>query len=431
MRFGFRRTPEWMKKMFAGINKGDKNGPVFRFFMDLGDAVSYVRRLNIPSGVVGACRLDLAYEHFKFEFHYFKLITWSFSPSLLQPRLIAMREKPHLFQFVPNHKQVKAANKLLKRLPQNGGKQKVDGVLFSAQNLDIAIPTPDGIKWYTPYFFDKNMLDNILEESVDQYFHSLIQSRQLQRRRDVIDDNLTAEVVQELLDEIGHPAIPLSVISKAAVRQLLHVVDKRNRWLRKATGIQPKFLCMVDSFEKRSAASFLRASVSTICVTSLETDGNKDPLPPAPTESNLRDGNSVDRPVLDFRFPFGDWSKFPWSKSHPQSHIRPKTRMDNSADECIKREIRPNPLLQKITMVGISTGEAGQMAKASLQKTMEDLTKELEQRNQGNGSDTNTSSVNLELNSDDRDPVFVANVGDYYAGRKTGSTRWVRVVEAA
>lgn len=28
-------------------------------------SVSYVKRLNIPSGVVGACRLDLAYDHFK------------------------------------------------------------------------------------------------------------------------------------------------------------------------------------------------------------------------------------------------------------------------------------------------------------------------------------------------------------------------------
>lgn len=28
-------------------------------------SVSYVKKLNIPSGVVGACRLDLAYEHFK------------------------------------------------------------------------------------------------------------------------------------------------------------------------------------------------------------------------------------------------------------------------------------------------------------------------------------------------------------------------------
>lgn len=27
--------------------------------------VSYVKRLNVPSGMVGACRLDVAYEHFK------------------------------------------------------------------------------------------------------------------------------------------------------------------------------------------------------------------------------------------------------------------------------------------------------------------------------------------------------------------------------
>lgn len=33
--------------------------------------VSYVKRLNIPSGVVGACRLDLAYEHFKVLLTYF------------------------------------------------------------------------------------------------------------------------------------------------------------------------------------------------------------------------------------------------------------------------------------------------------------------------------------------------------------------------
>ncbi|KAF3443804.1 hypothetical protein FNV43_RR13494 [Rhamnella rubrinervis] len=42
-----------------------------------------------------------------------------------------MREKPHLFQFVPNEKQVKAANKLLKIIPQN---------------LDIAITTTNEIK---------------------------------------------------------------------------------------------------------------------------------------------------------------------------------------------------------------------------------------------------------------------------------------------
>lgn len=30
--------PQRIKKMFATITKSDKNGPVFRFFMDLGDA---------------------------------------------------------------------------------------------------------------------------------------------------------------------------------------------------------------------------------------------------------------------------------------------------------------------------------------------------------------------------------------------------------
>ncbi|XP_057422599.1 uncharacterized protein LOC130716635 isoform X2 [Lotus japonicus] len=236
-----KRTPEWLKKVFAAITKSERNGPVFRFFIDLGDAVSYVKKLNIPSGVVGACRLDLAYEHFK--------------------------EKPHLFQFVPNEKQVKEANKILKTNPHNGVRRKVDGVpVFSAQNLDIAIATTDGVKWYTPYFFDKKMLDNILEEAVDQHFHTLIQTRNMHRRRDVVDDNLAAEVieemgdslgdppeVQELLDEMGHPSIPLSVISKAAELQFHYTVDKvllGNRWLRKATRIQPKFPYMVDSFER-------------------------------------------------------------------------------------------------------------------------------------------------------------------------------------
>lgn len=36
----------------------------FHFFL-----VTYVKQLNIPSGVVGACRLDLAYEHFKVKFN--------------------------------------------------------------------------------------------------------------------------------------------------------------------------------------------------------------------------------------------------------------------------------------------------------------------------------------------------------------------------
>ncbi|KAF5743496.1 hypothetical protein HS088_TW08G00080 [Tripterygium wilfordii] len=406
-----KRTPEWLKKMFATVTKSERNGPVFRFFMDLGDAVTYVKKLNIPSGVVGACRLDLAYEHFK--------------------------EKPHLFQFVPNERQVKAANKILKTNTQNGGNRRVDGVpVFSAQNLDIAIATTDGIKWYTPYFFDKNMLDNILEDSVDQHFNALIQTRHVQRRRDVIDDNMAADVleeigdslleppeIQEVMDEMGHSGLPLSVISKAAEIQLLYAVDKvllGNRWLRKATGIQPKFPYMVDSFEKRSAFSIQRASESTSSPANSEREDGS-------SELALEDNVGVDlQKGPDFRFPFGDWARHPWLKQQLKPQKGSDTRAERLSRGSINHTEYSSPLLPKITMVGISTGEVGQMSKASLKKTMEDLTRELEQTEQGSSSDESSGN---EYKIEDRDPLFVANVGDYYSrmGRmaKAGSARWV------
>ena len=49
------------------------------------------------------------------------------------------------------------------------------------------------------------MLDNILEESVDQHFHSLIQTRHMQRRWDIVDDNLAAEVIEEIGDNLWEP----------------------------------------------------------------------------------------------------------------------------------------------------------------------------------------------------------------------------------
>lgn len=75
------------------------------------------------------------------------------------------------------------------------------------------------------------------------------------------------------MDEIGHPGIPLSVISKAAEMQLLYAVDRvmlGNRWLRKMTGIQPKFPYVVDSFEKRyylnsSTSYFVNIALTSIC----------------------------------------------------------------------------------------------------------------------------------------------------------------------
>jgi hypothetical protein len=67
------------------------------------------------------------------------------------------------------------------------------------------------------------------------------------------------------------------------------------------------------------------------------------------------------------------------------------------------REVIHNPLLPKITMVGISVGEGSvQMSKANIKKTIDNLTKELEQ-----------SSHQLEKSTEEKDPLFVANVGDY------------------
>ncbi|GAA0159690.1 hypothetical protein LIER_16408 [Lithospermum erythrorhizon] len=419
-----KRTPEWLKKMFAAITKSERNGPVFRFFMDLGDAVSYVKKLNIPSGVVGACRLDLAYEHFK--------------------------EKPHLFQFVPNERQVKEANKLLKTMRPNDGVQKLEGVpVFSAQNLDIAIATTNGIKWYTPYFFDKGMLDSILEDSTDQHFRSLIQTRQLQRRREIMDDNVAAEIMEEMadsmeppevheaMDEMGQHGIPLSIISKAAEMQLLYAVDNAllgNRWLRKAAGIQPKYPYLVDSFEKRSATSFSRASKSKSLVVSSSSSGDCTDQCFSMSEGN-QSGTSEDnqsktflpeQESKNFRLPFFDWL----------SHLWPSQRQDlqSPADksnthflwcECTfrRQELQPSPFLPKITMVGISTGETGQMSKSTLKKTMDDLTKELEEIEQ---LDLVKKSYR-EFTSEERDPLFVANVGDYYSGiGRTSSARFVR-----
>ncbi|KAJ6849077.1 uncharacterized protein M6B38_271365 [Iris pallida] len=388
------RTPEWIKKVFSTVTRSEKKSPVFHFFMDLSDAVSHVKKLNIPTGMVGSCRLDVAYEHFK--------------------------EKPHMFKFIPNEKQVKAANRLLKEIPPKGGRRRrVNGVpVFTAKNLNIAIATNDGIKWYTPYFFDKNLLDNILEASVDQHFRTLIQNRHVQRRRDIIDDNLTAEVfeengdnlfeppeVQEVMDELGHPGIPPSVISKAAEIQLFDVVDKvllGNKWLRKATGIQPRFPYLVDSFEERSAASFSKAATLTSIPTESEV-GNSGESELQLNASGLdmdmraRGGQGQPSSHSDFQFPLGGWFSNPWSKSNGKPNTR--TIGTDADDTC---HVPLNPLLPKITMVGVSSGEAGQMTRASLKKTMEDLTKELEQASQ------KSTKCN-----EDKDPLFVANVGDY------------------
>lgn len=50
--------------------------------------------------------------------------------------------------------QVKEANKLLKKISQKNRRRRLEGVpVFTSQNLNIAIATVDGIKWYVASLF--------------------------------------------------------------------------------------------------------------------------------------------------------------------------------------------------------------------------------------------------------------------------------------
>jgi len=116
------------------------------------------------------------------------------------------------------------------------------------------------------------------------------------------------------------------------------------------------------------------------------------------------------------RLPFGDWFHDPSTKhSHEKAGL--------SRKGVNKEDLKQNTRLPKITMVGLSTEEAGQMSKASLKKTMDDLTKELEKTE----VDSVTVGGSNEYKLEDRDPLFVANVGDYYSSvGRTGNPRWIR-----
>ncbi|KAG6579365.1 hypothetical protein SDJN03_23813, partial [Cucurbita argyrosperma subsp. sororia] len=194
------------------------------------------------------------------------------------------------------------------------------------------------------------------------------------------DSILEPPVVQEVMDEMGNPGIPLSVISKVAEMQLLYTVDKvilGNRWLRKAVGIQPKFPYMVDSFERRSATSLLRISESAKQDEELQYYSSS-PL-------NIQDNRQANQEIKQQSInPFRNL----WSKQHERDDIR---------HECTNQNVQASPFPPKITMVGVSTGESGDTSKANLKKTMEDLTRELENIDQGNPASPNEYEFNNEV----------------------------------
>uniref|UniRef100_A0A0A9EYQ1 Uncharacterized protein n=1 Tax=Arundo donax TaxID=35708 RepID=A0A0A9EYQ1_ARUDO len=265
---------------------------------------------------------------------------------------------------------------------------------------------------------------------MDQHFHSIMQNRHTQRRRDIVDDSLTSEIIeessdslleppeiQELMNEIGPAGIPLSVVAKATEIQFLDVVDKvllGNKWLRKAAGIQPQFPYVVDSFEARTAIS-----IANIATTSSSFTASKDynccqnnqqsqSLEPSIDSSNHRNHKNHDH--NQFHFPFSNLLPNIW-QGHDRKFKAQERNSDFSRyDADMNNDLQANPLPLKITMVGVSMGEVGQMSNANLKKTMEDLTKELEQT----GEKTTFS--------EEKDPLFVANVGDYSRITKTSST---------
>ena len=58
---------------------------------------------------------------------------------------------------------------------------------------------------YSPYVFDKNLLDNILDALMDQHFYSMIQNHHIQHRRDIIYDSLTSEILEESANSLLEP----------------------------------------------------------------------------------------------------------------------------------------------------------------------------------------------------------------------------------
>lgn len=170
------------------------------------------------------------------------------------------------------------------------------------------------------------------------------------------------------------------------------------------------FLCI------RSAASLLRISESSSGLTNSESvKETKELQYYSSSPPNIQDNREMNQEPKQHSFnPFRNLFSRLWSK---------RCQGDDFPRERAKKNAQPSPFLPKITMVGISTGEAGHMNKANLKKTMEDLTRELEHIDQGNAA----SHSEYEFNNEERDPLFVANVSHFCSGlAKAGSARWVR-----
>lgn len=253
------KVPPYMKFMEQAYERAmnllfsdDMKGPVFRFYFDRDDAAEYVRRLNISGSTVGPCSLDAAYKYYK--------------------------SKQDMFKFMADHRQVKIAKQLVRRERGDKAAKRLKGVpVFTARNLTIAMSTPQGVRWFRPYFFNKKQLDNLIGHSVDHYYEMLISARRAQRHsqmaensgdslagggepmEDELDGLMDPPEVQELMEELGQGGGGMEFVGlKVLEAQVMDLADRvllGHQWSRRMIHLQPRFPVIVDSFERLVSVS--------------------------------------------------------------------------------------------------------------------------------------------------------------------------------
>lgn len=260
------KVPPYMKFMEQAYERAmnmlfsdDMKGPVFRFYFNRDDAAEYVRRLNISGSTVGPCSLDAAYKYYK--------------------------SKQDMFKFMADHRQVRIAKDLVRRERGDKAAKRLKGVpVFTARNLTIAMSTPQGVRWFRPYFFNKKQLDNLIGYSVDHYYEMLISARRAQRHsqiaensggdsfaggepmEDELDGLMDPPEVQELMEELGQGGGGVEFVGlKVLEAQVMDLADRvllGHQWSRRMIHLQPRFPVIVDSFERLVSASELDPSGS-------------------------------------------------------------------------------------------------------------------------------------------------------------------------
>ncbi|OAE22220.1 hypothetical protein AXG93_412s1090 [Marchantia polymorpha subsp. ruderalis] len=474
---------EWVDKAIGHVNKEDMKGPIFRFYFDKEDANTYVKQLGLAGSMVGSCPLDAAYKYFKYILapgssckNPHRIIREDVTPvpSGWNAALFWHRErkcfiacsaagvgaaygrkkkgKPPMFRFMPDKKQVKVAKKLLRDDQGRTAARMFRGVpVFTARNLTIAMSTPSGVRWFTPYFFDKQHLDKLIGHSVDHYYHMLIHARRMQRHSQIADDMsgdqpeddpdglMDPPEVQEFMEEMGQGGNPIfdSVLLKAAEVQFHDMVDNvilGNRLSRQLAGLQPSFPVLVDSFERRAAAAEAdlsdgpRSSIANTQLRSKVEDATR-----SRDSGHSDDGSSSTsgRDSADIGFSDGRVQKNERAAKTPfqlfgrnwgfhlqggrkrqvpeedpaDEKLQAEGTADNLGSRCTETAVRKEEPIErmqpKLTMMGIAMTEPdNDMTDAVLQKAMAAAAKDIENRvRKGEGSGI------------EHGPLFIADLG--------------------